>query len=246
MRYLAGLFVFLCLPADMLYCADLPKLSPEQQEVIKVHNAIREAARKRDFTAWSPYVADDCIFSDDEGKLLTKAQIIEQGRHLPFEYDHSENQRDHVVHLYGNVAVLNLRFTTHEQFTDTDILTEMRETETFVRQTGSWLLVARQWGPLSVNFHKPVAADPSIYQDYAGQYEWRPGSVDTISVKDKKLWSQFTGDAEAEENFPLGSDTFFIKDDLGSVTFSRDAQGRVTGYVYHRDDGQEIHARKIK
>jgi hypothetical protein len=41
-------------------------------------------------------------------------------------------------------------------------------------------------------------------------------------------------------------DSFFIKTDLGTSAFSRDAQGRVTGYTYHRADGQEIHVRKIK
>jgi hypothetical protein len=49
-----------------------------------------------------------------------------------------------------------------------------------------------------------------------------------------------------EEYFPSGSETFFVKNDLGSVAFVRDAQGHVTGYTYHRWDGQEIHARKIR
>lgn len=51
---------------------------------------------------------------------------------------------------------------------------------------------------------------------------------------------------DEDEYLPLSSDTFFVKDDLGSVTFVRDAQGRVTGYTYHRFDGQEIHVKKIK
>jgi ketosteroid isomerase-like protein len=245
MRSMTRLFLALCLCVRMLYGADQPKLSPAQQEVINVHNALRDAARKRDFKAWSPYVAEDCIFSTDDGNINTKAQVIEHMRNLPFEYDHSEDRRELVVHVYGDTAVLNFRFTAHEQFTDTDIISEMRETETFVKQEGSWLLVARQWGMLPVNFHKPAAADPNTYKDYVGQFEWRPGEVDTISVKDGKLWSKMTDDAEAEENFPLSSDTFFVRDDLGSVTFSRDAQGHVTGYVYHRADGQEIHARKV-
>jgi hypothetical protein len=63
-------------------------------------------------------------------------------------------------------------------------------------------------------------------------------------VKDGKLWSQVGGDEE--EYLPLGSEMFFVKDDLGSVTFSRDAEGRVTGYAYHRADGQELHDKKIK
>lgn len=246
MHYFVCLVVLLCVSSEMFYGADKPRLPPEQQEVIDLHNAIRDAARKRDFKVWAPYIADDCIFSDDDGVLVTKAQVIAHDRALPLEYDHNENQRDYVVHLYGNMAVLNVRFTSHEQYTDTDIITEMRETETFVRQNGPWLLVARQWGPLPVNFHRPIAADPGSYKDYVGQYEWRPGLVDIISVKDGKLWSQLTGDAEPEQNFPLRADTFFTKDDLGTVTFSRDAQGRVTGYIYDRDDGQEIHAQKVK
>jgi Domain of unknown function (DUF3471) len=119
------------------------------------------------------------------------------------------------------------------------------QTETYVKQNGSWLLVARQWGNLPVNFHKPVAVDTSVYKDYVGQYQWRPlDDLDTVSVEDGKLWSRFPKDED--EYLPLSSDTFFVKDDIGSVTFVRDAQGHVTGYTYHRDDGQEIHAKKIK
>jgi hypothetical protein len=77
-------------------------------------------------------------------------------------------------------------------------------------------------------------------------YEWRPlDQAETVSVKDGKLWTDF-GENMDEEYFPLGSETFFVKNDLGSVTFVRDAQGHVTGYSYHRWDGQEIHAKKIK
>jgi hypothetical protein len=147
--------------------------------------------------------------------------------------------------VYGSTAVMNFRFTDHEQFTDADIITEMRETETYVKRDGSWLLVARQWGPLPVNFRKPVAVDTSVYKDYVGEYQWRPlDDVETISVRDGKLWSQFGKDEY--EYLPLGSETFFIKNDIASVTFSRDPQGHVTGYTYHKEDGQDIHAKKIK
>jgi len=39
---------------------------------------------------------------------------------------------------------------------------------------------------------------------------------------------------------------FSMRLNLGSVTFVRDAQGHATGYTYHRNDGQEIHVKKIK
>jgi len=245
MRSIACPLFAVCLSASMICAQDQPKFSPAQQEVLKVRNALRETALRRDMTAWSRYVADDCIFSTDDGELHTKAQFIEHVGKLPPEYDRSVNPRDYIVHVYGNTAVINFRLTGHEQFTDADIISEQRQTETYIKQNGSWLLVARQWGNLPVNFHKPVAVDASVYKDFVGEYESRPGDdLDVVSVKDGKLWSRVGKDED--EYLPLGSDTFFVKSDLGSVTFSRDTQGHVTGYTYHRVDGQEIHVKKIR
>jgi len=85
-----------------------------------------------------------------------------------------------------------------------------------------------------------------VFKDYAGQYEWRPGGpVDRVSVRDGKLWSRLSEEQEDHEYLPLGNDTFFLRDDLGSVTFLRNAYDRVTGYIYQRVDGQEIRVRKI-
>jgi uncharacterized protein DUF4440/uncharacterized protein DUF3471 len=244
MRYFTCLLVVLCLSASMVYAADQTKFSPAQQQVLNVRNALRDTALRRDMTAWSRYVADDCIFSTDDGTLITKAQFMEHVGKLPLEYDRSVNPRDYVVHLYGNTAVINFRLTGHEQFTDADIISEQRQTETYVKQNGAWLLVARQWGNLPVNFRKPVAVDTGIYKDYVGQYEWRPlDDVETVFVKDGKLWSQIGKDED--EYMPLGSDIFFVKSALGFLAFSRDAQGHVTGYTWHLANGQEIHVKKI-
>jgi hypothetical protein len=214
--------------------------------VLDAHNARVEAGEKRDYATFSRLVADDCIYSDDDGVLDTnpKAHVMEHWK-LPLAYDHGVNPRDYVIHVYGNTAVLNYRVTIHEQFTDADIISEQRYTETYIKQNGSWLLIAKQWGNLPVNFRKPVPVDTSVYKDYAGQYEDRPlDNVDIVSVKDGRLWSR-VGKNE-EEYLPLGADTFFVKSELGSVTFSRDAQGHVTGYIYKYADGQKVYNKKIK
>jgi len=246
MRYFTCLFFGLCIPASIVCAQDQPKFSAAQQEVLDAHKARIEANEKRDYPTYSRLVADDCIYSDDDGVVDTnpKAHILEHWK-LPLAYEHGENPRDYVVHVYGNAAVLNYRVTIHEQFTDADIISEQRYTEAYIKQNGSWLLIAKQWGNLPVNFHKPVAVDESLYKDYVGEYQWRPlDEVETVSLRDGKLWSQFGKDED--EYLPLGSETFFVKSDIGSVTFVRDTQGRVTGYSYHRWDGQEIHVKKTK
>lgn len=245
MRHLACLLLAFGISASTLHAQNQPNWSPAQQEVLKVRNQLRETALRRDMSAWSRYVADDCIFSTDDGSLQTKAQFIAHVGKLPAEYDRSVNPRDYVVHVYGNTAVINFRLTGHERFTDADIISEERQTETYIKKNGSWVLVARQWGLLPVNFRKPVEVNTNVFKDYVGQYQWRPlDEIETISLKDGKLWSKQGGDEG--QAFPLGPETFFFKDDLGIVTFARDAEGRVTGYTYHRSDGQEIHVKKIK
>jgi hypothetical protein len=82
MRSIACLLVALGLSASMICAQDQPKFSPAQQEVLDARKARAEAGERRD-GSWSRYVADDCIFSDDDGVLLTKAQIMEHGKNWP-------------------------------------------------------------------------------------------------------------------------------------------------------------------
>jgi hypothetical protein len=241
-RYVTCLVVALC-AATTGSLVGQQKSSPAEQEVLSVRAARIEAIERRDLAAWSRYVADDCILSDDDGNLISKGGLMEHLK-LPSVYDRAVNPREFVVHLYGNTAVMNYRVTAHEQYFDTDIVSEQRVTETYIKQKGSWLLVARQWENLPVNFRRPVAVNTGAYKDYVGRYEWRPGTTDNIAMKDGKLWSEMGGNAD--ECLPAGGETFFFKDDLGNISFSRDAGGNVTGYIYHRVDGQQIRAKKIK
>jgi ketosteroid isomerase-like protein len=149
--------------SGILIASEPQKLSPAQQEIVDVHNARVSVFEKRNYAAWSPYVAEDCIFSGDNGSLHTKTQMMDNVKNFPAEYDHGLNQRDFVVHLYGDTAVLTYRVSTHERFTDTDIATEQRATETFVKRNRKWLLIARAWTNLPINLQKPVAVDTSIY-----------------------------------------------------------------------------------
>lgn len=114
-----------------------------------------------------------------------------------------------------------------------------------MKRDGGWVLVAVQTGNLPKNFRKAAVTDSQNSKDYVGKYEWRPGGeTDVIALKNGKLWSRLDGDED--EYLPLGSDTFFIANDLGNVTFTRDPNGHVTGYTYHRVDGQEIQVRRVR
>jgi ketosteroid isomerase-like protein len=244
MRYLVCLLAALYSTAISGNIAEAQKLSPAEQEVVNVSKARMEAAANRDMVAWTRYVAEDCIFTDG-GSISTKAQMLEHYKKVPAMYDRALNPRDHIVHLYGNTAIVNYLATDHEQFGNTDITTEQRRTETFVKRDGSWLLVAIQWDHLPINHRKPAVVEGRSYTEYLGEYKSRPeDDVETVFVSDGKLWSRMGTDQV--QWLPAGGDTFFLKDDLGSFTFSRDDKGRVIGYINRRSDGQDIYNTKIK
>jgi len=132
------------MPAATLWATDEPKFSPAEQEVLRVSQARRDASNRRDVVASARYVADDCIFSSDDGTLTTKAKYYEHMAKLPVAYDHSMNARELVVRLHGDTAVINFRITVREQFGDADIVSEQRRTETWLKEKGSWVLIALQ------------------------------------------------------------------------------------------------------
>lgn len=246
MRCLVLFLLTLSISAHAVSVSQQPKLSPAEQEVLDVSLARRDASNKRDMATLARYIAEDCVFSSDDGTLITKTQYLQHMAKLPAAYDHSTNPRDFVVRVHENTAVVNFRTTAHEQFGDRDILSEQRRTETWMKQNGKWQLLAIHWSNLPVNFRKPVTTDARKLKDYPGEYESRPGDeLETVFLKDGKLWSQIQ--TEVEEYLPAGGDSFFLKEgDLATIEFSRDASGRVVGYIYHRIDGQEIHVKKIR
>ena len=81
MRYLAQLFFALYLSVGMI-CGRAAALPCPATGTQRPHRTERDCLR-RDMAAWSRYVADDCIFSTDEGTLQTKAQFIEHEGKLP-------------------------------------------------------------------------------------------------------------------------------------------------------------------
>ena len=220
-------------------------LAPAEQEVVGAIRARMDAAAQRQVETWARYVADGCILSSDDGSLMTKAQMLAHYKKVRAEYDRALDPRDFKVHIYGDTAVANYRATTHEQFGATDITNEQRRTDTLIKRNGAWLLIAIQWNNLPVNYREPTSGSGGRSNEYVGQYRARPeDEIETISFRDGKLWSQ-TGE-EGAWCLPAGGETFFYREDLGSFTFTRNAQGVVTGYTYRRSDGREIFNQKIK
>jgi hypothetical protein len=73
--------------------------APNEQEIIDVSVARREATNRREMTAAAAYIAKDCLFSTEYGAVISKDEYIEHRRKMPAAYDQTTNPRQYVVHV---------------------------------------------------------------------------------------------------------------------------------------------------
>ncbi len=76
-------------------------------------------------------------------------------------------------------------------------------------------------------------------------YRWSPSSVDTIFVRNGRLYGAMTGE-EPELNIPINDSTFGTEHEFGSIIFGRDATGKISHYTFVRCDGQRLRIPRVE
>ncbi len=126
----------------------------------------------------------------------------------------------------------------------------------FIHDAGgrvSGLRIKSRIGPVQIftKTGKPLPAarqeiklDPALYDRLAGDYELAPNILITILRREGRLFSQATGQTEAEI-FAESETRFFLKVVDAQVDFILDASGRVTGLVLHQG-GRDLPAKRIR
>jgi len=82
--------------------------------------------------------------------------------------------------------------------------------------------------------HKQISMSEQQLDEYVGRYELMPGFVLTVSHNDTQLKAQATGQG-AFPVYPNAQDEFFTNATDISLSFKRDAQGKIDGLVVHQD-----------
>ena len=112
-----------------------------EQELIKLETEWSNAWVKPDIAFLDQILADDWVFTDPDGNVLTKAQdiaAIKSG-----EYVFTSAVADEMkVRVYGNAAVVSGRFTAKETLKGKDVSGQVRFTDTFIKRAGRWQCVA--------------------------------------------------------------------------------------------------------
>ena len=86
--------------------------------------------------------------------------------------------------------------------------------------------------------------EPSVLEEYVGDYQLAPNFVLTITTENGKLFTQATGQPKVQVT-PEGEDVFVLRAAGAKLTFQRDVSGKVTGLILNQG-GRDLPAPKIK
>lgn len=189
---------------------------------------------------WEKYLAPGAIYSDEEGHIKTKEDLIKELDPLPKGYIGSIKVGEPKAFIQENVVVLSHRDREDLELYGQKLVTYFQSTDTWAKQKdGSWRLVALQVMAVP-NERKPAKIDPKILDSYVGQYQLTPDVIYTITREGDQLFGQRTGRGK-EELLSLYGDVFYRKGVWrGEKVFERNAEGKVIKLLDRRDNNDLV------
>ena len=213
--------------------ATVERLKRAMQELL-------DAIAPGDVAVWRKYLAEGCIFTDEEGNVKTKAELLDELKPLPKGYVGSIKMGEPKVFAQDNVIVMTHRDREELELYGQKLVTWFHLTDTWARQQdGQWRLVAAHVSAIP-NERKPIAVSPNKLDEYVGQYDLAADVSYTVTREGERLFGQRTGRAK-EELLPLCADTFYRKGVWrGEKIFERDGKGKVVRMLDRRENNDLV------
>jgi ketosteroid isomerase-like protein len=130
---------FLALPA----AAAVAQTSPAAADVRKTIDAFFAAVTKNDVATAGRYLADDLIYTHSTGTAETKSEYLAKLKAGTQKYS-SLDLVNPVIRVFGDAAVLNTQVRMQGASKGVPFDNTLFMMEVWVRQGGSWKLVAHQ------------------------------------------------------------------------------------------------------
>ncbi len=118
--------------------------SKSEQEVRQAIEKYRTALLQRDTPALEKIWADDYIFVNASGEVLTKAQRLANAKSGATTLDSINEEENINVRVYQNSAVATSRVTIKGQYAGQPTSGQYRSTHVWVKGTAGWQLVSNQ------------------------------------------------------------------------------------------------------
>jgi ketosteroid isomerase-like protein len=135
-----------------------------RQDLKSLEHAWSDAIVKRDTTAIDRILADDYVLTTPEGRLVTKAQILQTFRSPgdPSFVIQGVDLAEMTIRVFGETALVSCRFTLKVQSEGRKVETPFRHTDVFVKRPVGWRCESRQATRIRQSYgHDPSGDDES-------------------------------------------------------------------------------------
>ena len=196
---------------------------------LKRTQALYDAVTAGDAEVWRRTLSDDCIVTDEDGKVYDKAAFLETLKPLPGGFSGQINIQHLTVRSLGSGAAVHYWLDEHEDALGQRLHTVYVETDTYRREKDTWKMIAAQVTVVPADL-RPVAVDVRSWPELAGSYrlgKGPPGIVYHAWLRDGSLY--WGSDAKsAKRLIPLSPLVFFVQGSIHTMVFVRDRAGHVT------------------
>ena len=145
-------------------------------------------------TVWDRYLDDRTSYTDEAGAVLSKKEMVAQLKPFPTEITGAIKVTDFRVSLHGSVAITTHLDDEHETYYGHELHCQYRTTDTWLKSSAGWRLIATQVLALRTDPPPIQLPDPQI-QEYVGRYALAQSKSYEIRMKDGALEGQETGRA---------------------------------------------------
>jgi hypothetical protein len=208
--------------------------------LLQASHANLDAFNRHDAAGMLRFESSSFVHVHDDGSVTGRDE------HLQFApYPDTAHWISQSVRLIGDIAIVSGTAEETEQYTGGAIVSHYHRTEIWVHDDGRWLIEQQQVTIIPPANHPATIPTPKHLDQYAGQYEWAPDYVETMTVKNGRLYSDVAGTSPDLLYF-VGPESITEKDDPAIGTFYRDAGGGITGYLYRTCYGETIRIPRIR
>jgi hypothetical protein len=225
-------------PLTIFFFAPLRSISGDpvamtQEELVSRTQELFDAVVPGNKEPWKKYFADDCIFADEKGRNLNKAQLIADIAPLPKGYSGTIKVAKPQSVIHGDAAILSYDLDETETVFGQNLTARYHATDTWLRRNGIWQIVATQ----AMRYYEDPAAgkaDPKKFADFSGSYELAPGQTRTVSSEGGNLYVERNG--KREQLVPEGCEIFFRRGVEGRILFRYTDNGKVDALIDRRNN----------
>jgi ketosteroid isomerase-like protein len=183
---------------------------------------------------WDRYLHPDVRFTDENGRLAKKQQMVEDIKPLPEGISGKISVTEFEAAVNGNVAIATHVDDEQEDFHGHKLHCQYRTTDTWLKTAKGWKLVASQVMALRTD-PPSIALASSLRDQYCGKYQLDSTIDYEIRCDGDALQGQQTG-RKPETLRAEAPDVLFVpgKPRYRKV-FLRGADGRITGFAERRE-----------